>query len=110
VARKTAKKLSARAARREGERAAAKLADKREQLAALDAGGAPSRPIALESASQVEAHARSLRCPRCDGAYRIDEHTAETIDGARLRVVRMTCASCGARRAVYFRLAPPMLH
>ena len=104
------KKPTARAARRADARAAAKLADKRERLAELEAGGAPSRPVALESASQVEVHARSLRCPRCDGAYRIDDHAAETIEGARLRVVRMTCAACGARRTVYFRLAPPLLH
>ena len=104
------KKLSPRAARREGERAAAKLADSRERLAVLDAGGAPSRPVVLESASQVEGHARSLACSRCDGAYRIEEHAAETVDGARLRVVRITCSACGARRLVYFRLVPSMLN
>jgi hypothetical protein len=103
------KKVSPRTLRREGERAAVKLADKREQLAALEAGGAPTRPIVLESASQVEVHARAMRCPRCDGAYRVEEHAAETIDGARVRVAKVTCVACGTRRAVYFRLEPRLL-
>jgi hypothetical protein len=102
----SAKKLSPRAARREQARALEKLATQREKLARLEAGGAPQRPVVVESASQVEAHARSLQCVRCDGSYRLDEHVADTIDGERLRVARLVCVACGARRSVYFRIAP----
>jgi hypothetical protein len=72
------KKPGARAARREAERAAVKLARERERLAALEPGGAPERPIDLTSASEVEITARSMPCPRCGGEVRVDEHTAET--------------------------------
>ena len=102
----SAKKLSPRAARRAQARALEKLATQREKLARLETGGAPERPVVVESASQVEVHARSLQCVRCDGSYRLDEHVAETIDGERLRVARLVCVSCGGRRSVYFRIAP----
>ena len=98
------KKKSPRTERRESERAALKIARQREKLATLEEGGSPERPIAMESASQVEAHARSISCARCGGSLLVAEHTAETIDHARLRVARMTCPTCGARRSVYFRL------
>ena len=99
------KKLPPRAERRARARADAKLARDRERLARVEAGGAPSRPIEVDSASQVEVHARSVACARCGGELRVEEHTAETIDGARLRVAKMLCPACGARRAIYFRLA-----
>ena len=55
-----------RTERRERERALDKLARDREKLARLELGGSAERPIELESASQVEPHARSLRCTRCE--------------------------------------------
>ncbi len=102
-----ARKLSGRAARREQARALEKLGVAREKLAKLEAGGAPARPLDVESASQVEAHARSLPCLRCEGSYRLEEHRAETLDGERLRVTDLVCVACGARRSVYFRITPP---
>jgi hypothetical protein len=98
------KKLSGRALRRETIRRSAKLARDLERLARLSPGGAPDRPIELASASQVEVHARSMPCPICQGEVRVDEHVAETIEGARLRVAAVTCSICGASRRVYFRL------
>ena len=98
------KKPSARAARREAERAAVKFARDRERLAALEAGGVPERPIDLASASEVEITARSMPCPRCGGEVRVDEHLAETIGAQRLRIAKVFCPGCGARRSVYFRL------
>jgi len=102
-----AKKPSPRSIRRAQGRALEKLATQREKLARLEAGGSPERPVTLESASQVEVHAGSLRCLRCVAPCRVDEHLAETIDGARLRVARLVCSTCGGRRSVYFRIAPP---
>src|ERR1700677_265620 len=100
------KKPRPRALRRAQGRALDKLAAQREKLAALEAGGSPAHPGVLESASQVEVHAASLRCLRCDGSLRVNEHLAQTIDGARLRVVDLACPACGNRRTVYFRIAP----
>ena len=93
-----------RAERRALARSAARLARGREKLASLEAGGSPERPIEVESASQIEPHALALTCLRCDGPNRLEEHAAESVDGERLRVVRMTCARCAARRAVWFRI------
>ena len=106
----SAKKPSPRAVRRAQARAVEKLAAQREKLARLEAGGAADHPTVVESASQVEVHARSLRCVRCDGTYRVDEHAAETIGGERLRIAKVVCIACGAGRSVYFRIAPPRMN
>jgi hypothetical protein len=106
MARVAGKKLSPRAERRQRERAADKIGRARERLAHLEAGGAPDRPIDVESASQIEPYAVSMACLRCDGPNRILEHAAPTVDGQRLRVVRMACPRCGAKREVWLRIAP----
>jgi hypothetical protein len=98
------KKPRPRTERREAARAKEKLARDREKLARLEAGGSPERPIVLESASQIEVHACSLRCTRCDGDLRVEEHLARTIGDQRLRLVRLLCPRCGTRRDAWFRL------
>lgn len=102
------RKLSDRAQRREDERAAEKLADARTRLARLEAGGTPERPLEVTSASQVEPHALALPCLRCDGAPRLEEHAAVTVDGERLRVARTACIRCGTRRQTWYRIAPDL--
>ena len=94
-----------RTARRALARESAKLVEKKWKLAALESGGAPDRPIEVASASVVESHARALPCALCDGAVRVDQHTAEEHGGARLRVARVVCTRCGTPRAIYYRLA-----
>ncbi len=108
------KKPSARAARRATERRDQKLAKDLERLAALEPGGAADRPIEVVSASEVEVHARSMPCPVCGGAVRVEEHTAETalLGGAggapaiaaRVRIATVACVVCRRRRRVFFRL------
>jgi hypothetical protein len=98
------KNVRPRTERRAAERAAAKLADARERLASLEPGCAPSRPIEVESASQVEPHALAAQCLRCGGSNRLLEHAAVAHDGEMLRVTRVQCARCGARRASWFRI------
>ncbi len=98
------KPVSPRTARREAERGAVKLARDRERLATLEPGGAPSLPLEIVSASEVEIIARSTPCVRCDGEVRVDEHLAETVGTSRLRIARVSCPACGSRRAIYFRL------
>ncbi len=100
------RKASARAERRSRQRAADKLTRDRERLAYLEPGGDRARPIEVESASQVEPHALALTCLTCDGPNRLEEHAAVVIDGDRLRVAKLLCSRCGARRDVWFRLAP----
>ncbi len=102
------KKLPPRARRRADARAAEKLARDRERLARLEPGGDPTRPVSVESASQVEPHALALECLRCGGPNRLEEHAAVTADGERLRLAKMNCARCGARRQVWFRISPAL--
>jgi hypothetical protein len=102
------KKPRPRTERREAARAKEKLARDREKLARLETGGSPERPIPLESASQVEVHAGSLPCTRCDAVVRIEEHLARTIGDQRLRLVRLVCPRCGTRRDAWFRLEPKL--
>ena len=99
----------ARTERREAARAAEKLSRQREKLAALEAGGAPDRPIDVATASVIEPQARAMACPRCgaEGAARIAEHEARAVGERRLRVVRLACSRCGAERPVYFRIVQP---
>jgi hypothetical protein len=93
-----------RAQRRADARSAEKLARSRERLAHLEPGGDPARPLVVESASQVEPSALALTCLRCSGPNRLVEHAAVTVDDQRLRVARLACPQCGARRDVWFRL------
>ena len=104
------KKLSPNAERRALARAEEKLSRARERLAELDRGGAPRHPIEIVSASLVETQARSVPCPKCLGASRVDDHTAVTLEGQRLRVAHLTCTHCGARRALYFRIVGDLLN
>jgi len=99
-----------RAARRARAREQTQLVRDLEKLARLEPGGAPDRPLAVESAAQVEVMATSRPCPLCQGSVRLVEHAAETVDGVRLRVARIACTLCGVPRARYFRLAESALH
>jgi DNA-directed RNA polymerase subunit RPC12/RpoP len=98
------RKLSPRAERRVAERTADKLTRDRERLAYLEPGGDSARPIEVESASQIEPHALALTCLRCGGPNRLEEHAAV----AGQRVARLACPQCGARREVWFRIAPAL--
>lgn len=99
---------SPRALRRTRARAHGKLVRDLERLAALEPGGSPARPITIDSPAAVEVVATARPCPLCEGSLRVEEHAAEVIDGARLRVARLACAACGTRRARYFRLETPL--
>ena len=98
----------ARTLRRKKQLEHAKLVRQREHLARLEAGGGPENPLEIASASLVEVTARAQLCLACDGAVRVDEHTAETIDGVRLRVAHVTCTRCDHGRKMFFRLVTPL--
>lgn len=78
----------------------------RERLARTGPGGTAALPFDVESASQIEIRAESVPCLVCQGPNRVDEHTAERIHGHSVRVVRVHCHHCGARRVIYFRVLP----
>jgi uncharacterized protein with PIN domain len=56
----------------------------------------------------VEARALSQRCPRCDGELELLEHAAVTVQGARLRELRLRCRRCGSRRSLFFQIEEPL--
>lgn len=79
-----------------------KLAEMREKLADLSAGGSSKHPILVQSASQIEVQARALTCPRCEHqGLRIDEHRAES----GTRVLSTRCPNCGNERDYYYAIA-----
>lgn len=81
-----------------------------ERLAAREPGGAPDRPIEVDTPAVIDVMAEQKTCPLCQGGLRLLEHAAETIDGERLRVAHVTCTSCGIPREIYFRLTVSMLN
>lgn len=99
-----------RSERREKDRATAKLGKDLERLWKLGPGGAAEQPIVITSPSEVEVRAKSTRCPICQGELRIEEHAAETLGSRRLRVARVACVICRARRSIYFQLHATMLN
>ncbi|MGZ3423731.1 MAG: hypothetical protein ACXVEF_18440 [Polyangiales bacterium] len=94
-----------RTERRALDRAVKKDIERRDKLATLEAGGAPDRPLEVTSASLVEPAAKALHCARCGAELRVDEHAARTIEGTPLRVVSLSCVSCGGKRTVYVKIA-----
>ncbi|CAN5321597.1 hypothetical protein BH09MYX1_BH09MYX1_50980 [soil metagenome] len=92
----------ARTVRREQDRESAKLVAAKEKVAAFDEGASPDRPIALESASQVEVHASSMTCPICGDSYRVNDHTVLVHKGQSLRVAHVVSPQCGRERRLYF--------
>lgn len=99
-----------RTVRREAERTGVKLAQARLELASLEPGGSPDRPIEVSSASVVEPHASSLECAACGGPSRVEEHSAVTVPDKAgtprsLRVARVRCTCCSVVRQIYFKIA-----
>ena len=102
------KKQRPRTARREQERAARQLVRDRQKLALLEPGGAADRPIEVTSTSVIPVRARGTPCPLCGGTLRLDDETAETRDGRRLRAAHLRCVSCGVARVIWFHVGSPL--
>ena len=99
-----------RSALRAEDRAREKFVRDVERLWELGPGGSPARPLPISSSAEVEVIARSTRCPLCEGELRLEEHAAEIVGKARLRVARVVCLACRAPRAIYFELASARLN
>jgi hypothetical protein len=93
-----------RTRRREAERAARQIVRDRQRLSQLVEGGAADRPITVVSSSVIAGRATSQPCPLCEGTLRLDEDTAEKVDGRSLRLAHMTCVRCGVKRGLWFRI------
>lgn len=102
--------MSGRRQRRERARARQQLVRDLDRLARLEPGGAPDRPLRVDSPAVIELRATARPCPLCAGPLRLDAHRAEVIDGARLRIADVRCTQCGVARAVYFQLEDAQLH
>jgi hypothetical protein len=96
-----------RRTRRARAREQVKLVRDQERLFRLGPGGAPERPIPVESPAQIDVIAHSTSCPLCGGMLARGEHTAERVAGVMLRVARLACTRCRAPRAIWFRLVEP---
>lgn len=95
------KKRPERTERRAAERAAKALVRDREKLARLSAGGAPDRPIEVTSSAVIEVRIHGMKCPQCDGDFRIVDHRSA---GQGVRPVDVRCNICGAARTLWFRI------
>jgi len=93
-----------RTVRRQLEREQRKLDDARWKLALLQVGFHPSRPIEVESASQIEPMVRGMRCPVCDVTFHVLEHTASPSG----RKVTARCPQCGRSPHLYFVIRPAL--
>ena len=93
-----------RTGKRAQERQLRKLVRLKQELAALEPGGSPDRPLAVEVSSVIEGRARAMPCPLCAGSLRIEQHRAEVVDGKSLRQVEVTCLQCGIPRTLWFRI------
>lgn len=98
----SAKKERPRTERRKRERAARERVRARQELALLETGGSSERPIEVVSSAVIEGRAGSLPCPLCGGAFRVEDHQAES---ALLRIVSVRCRRCGVPRKLWFRIA-----
>jgi hypothetical protein len=99
-----------RTTRRQADRETERLARDLERIWTLEPGATPERAVAIASPAEVEVHARAVPCPICRGELRVEEHAAEVIGGARLRVARVVCAACRRPRALYYRLPASTLN
>lgn len=97
----------ARTAARVVQRSEQKVQGLRHKLAELEPGGSRDLAIEVASASVIEPRAESFPCLRCGAHTRADSH--ESVGEAE-RVVKLVCRACGAQRALYFRIAPPLLN
>jgi transposase-like protein len=97
-----------RAARRERDRDAAKLARDVRRVEEASPGGRPEAAIQLTSASEVEVAATSRPCPLCGESLRVTAHEAvEHATAGRLRVARLTCRACRSEWSRFYRLGSP---
>jgi hypothetical protein len=100
-----AKKRPERTERRARERAARRLVRDKEKLALREVGGSREHPIEVDASPVIEIRVHAMRCPQCDGTYKIVDHRSA---GQGMRPVDVTCNVCGAPRTLWFRIVEPL--
>jgi hypothetical protein len=90
-----------RAARRQKARELEKLGRALDRTARSLPGGAPERPIRVDSAAVADAKVRAQRCPRCDGEGEVVDEAAEFQGGEQLRRFDVACRRCHAHRTIW---------
>ncbi len=70
-------------------------------------GGAPDRPVLVDTASVIPGRAARFHCNQCNGALRFSDHMPVTSGDVRRRRVDAQCSLCGARRSIWFEIVPP---
>lgn len=90
-----------RTERRERERTARKLVQATEKVAHMVAGGSHERAIEVAASPQVEIRVNGMRCPQCDGTYKIVDHRSA---GQGVRPVDVKCNTCGVARTLWFKI------
>jgi hypothetical protein len=90
-------------AKKRSQRSPRELVRDREKLAAATAGGAPERPIGVDSSAVIEGRARAMPCPQCEGELVVRDHRSER----GLRAVDVRCTRCHVARTLWFRIDEP---
>jgi predicted Zn finger-like uncharacterized protein len=93
-----------RTAKRERERDIKQLVRDREKLAAHARGASLDNAIEVTASPQIEIRINALRCPQCDGDYKIVDHRSSGQGG---RPVDVKCNVCGMPRTIWFQIVEP---
>lgn len=95
------KKRPERTARRERARDVKKLVQATEKVAAQLAGYSQDRKIRVEASPQIEIRVGAMRCPQCDGNYKVLDHRSA---GHGVRPVDVQCQLCSIKRTLWFEI------
>ena len=95
------KKRPDRTQRRERERQVKKLVVATEKIAASSLGGTREKAIAVTAAPQIEIRINGMRCPQCDGNYKVLDHRSA---GQGVRPVDVQCQLCSTKRTLWFEI------
>ena len=95
------KKRPDRTERRARERRVRQLVKATEKLAGISSGGSADLAIAVASSTQVEIRVHAMRCPQCDGDYKVLDHRSA---GQGVRPVDVQCNVCATKRTLWFKI------
>jgi hypothetical protein len=95
------KKRPERTERRARERKVRQLVKATEKLAGISAGGSAELAIEVTASTQIEIRVHAMRCPQCDGDYRVLDHRSA---GQGVRPVDVQCNVCGTKRTLWFEI------
>jgi hypothetical protein len=95
------KKRPERTARRERERTVKKLVHATEKAASELAGYSQDRKLRVDASPQIEIRIHAMRCPQCDGNYKVLDHRNA---GQGVRPVDVQCQLCSVKRTLWFEI------